>query len=63
MPRVMRASIVFDFDIDELESTFGTEFSDEDAEEYVLETFMEDMYTFIKYNEIREIIKLELVNA
>lgn len=61
MSRVMRASISFDFDIDELENTFDHQFTDEEAEEYILETFMEDLATFIKYSELPEIIRIESV--
>lgn len=62
MSRVVRASIVFDFDIDEVEEAFDRVFTDEEANEYVLETFMEDLHTFLKYNEMSEIIRLETVN-
>ena len=62
MSRIVRASIVFDFDIDEVEEAFDRVFTDEEANEYVLETFMEDLHTFMKYNEMSEIIKLETVH-
>lgn len=63
MSRVVRASITFDFDIDELENTFGEVFSDEAADLYVLETFIEDIQTYIKYNELTDVIRLETVTA
>lgn len=62
MSRIVRASIVFDFDIDEVEEAFDRVFTDEEANEYVLETFMEDLHTFMKYNEMSEIIRLETVH-
>ena len=62
MSRIVRASIVFDFDIDEVEEAFDRVFTDEEANEYVLETFMEDLHTFMRYNEMSEIIRLETVH-
>ena len=61
MSRVLRASIAFDFDIDELEATFDRPFSDEEAREYVMETFIEDIALFTKYTELSDVVRIEEV--
>ena len=63
MSRIIKASITINFDIDELEEFFGREFDDDEAEQYAIETFTEDMYSLMKHNEISEVVRLELSNG
>ena len=56
-----RASLVIDFDMEELEEFLGRELTTEEREEYVLETFVEDIHTFIRDNSIYEIVEVEEV--
>ena len=59
MSRVMRASISFDFDIDELENTFDHQFTDEEAEEAAQE-IMDEAEPYESDDELTPAMKKEL---
>jgi hypothetical protein len=59
MSNTYRASLVIDFDMKELEEFLGRELTTEERKEYVLETFVEDIHTFVRDNSIYEIVDVE----
>jgi hypothetical protein len=61
MSKVIRASISFDYYPDE--DNIMTDLSPEEQIEYVRESMIEDIYSFVKYNEVAEAIKVEVVNG
>lgn len=60
MGRVIRASIVFDYYPDE--DNLMTDMSEEDQIHYVRECMIDDIYSFVKYNEVAEAINVEVIN-
>ena len=60
MSKTIRASIVFDYYPDE--DNIMTSLSPDEQIEYVRESMIEDIYSFVKYNEVAEAIKVEFVN-
>ena len=61
MSKVIRASIVFDYYPDE--DNIMTDLSPEEQIEYVRESMIEDIYSFVKYNEVAEAINIEVINV
>jgi hypothetical protein len=61
MSKVIRASIIFDYYPDE--DNIMTDLSPEEQIEYVRGSMIEDIYSFVKYNEVAEAIKVEVVNG
>ena len=61
MTKVIRASIVFDYYPDE--DNLMTDMSEEDQVEYVRESMIDDIYSFVKYNEVAEAINVEVINV
>ena len=61
MSKVIRDSISFDYYPDE--DNIMTDLSPEEQIEYVRESMIEDIYSFVKYNEVAEAIKVEVVNG
>jgi hypothetical protein len=61
MSKVIRTSIVFDYypDEDELMS----EMTDEEQMAYCREMMVDDIYSFVKYNEVFEAVDVEIVNV
>lgn len=60
MSKVIRASISFDYYPDE--DNIMTDLSPEEQIEYVRESVIEDICSFVKYNELAEAIDVEVVN-
>ena len=60
MSKVIRASISFDYypEEDELMS----EMTEEEQTTYCREMMVDDIYSFVKYNEVFEAVSVELVN-
>jgi hypothetical protein len=61
MSKVIRASISFDYYPDE--DSIMTDLSPEEQIEYVRESMIEDIYSFVKYNEVAEAINVEVING
>jgi hypothetical protein len=61
MSKVIRASISFDYypDEDELMS----DMSEDEMLEYAKSSYIDDIYSFVKYNELAEAVSVEVVNA
>lgn len=59
MSRIIKTSVSFTMDIDELEEFLGREFDDDEAEQYALETFLEDIDTFVINNDLGDIVEVE----
>lgn len=61
MTKVIRASIVFDYYPEE--DNIMTDLSEDEQLDYVRESMIEDIYSFVKYNEVAETINLEVINV
>jgi hypothetical protein len=61
MSKVIRASISFDYypDEDELMS----DMSEDEMLEYAKSSYIDDIYSFVKYNELEEAVSVEVVNG
>ena len=61
MSKVIRTSITFDYypDEDELMS----DMSEEEQLSYCKESMIEDIYSFVKYNELAEAVEVDIVNV
>jgi hypothetical protein len=61
MSKVIRASITFDYypDEDELMS----DMSEDEMLEYAKSSYIDDIYSFVKYNELEEAVSVEVVNG
>ena len=61
MNKVIRASISFDYypEEDELMS----EMTEDEMLEYAKSSYIDDIYSFVKYNELEEAVSVEVVNA
>ena len=61
MSKVIRASIGFDYypDEDELMS----DMSEDEMLEYAKSSYIDDIYSFVKYNELAAAVSVEVVNA
>lgn len=60
MTQVIRASISFDYypEEDELMS----DLTEEEKLEYVKSSYIDDIYSFVKYNELEDAVVVEVVN-
>lgn len=61
MSRIIKTSVTFEMDIDELEEFLGREFDDDEAEQYAIETCIEDINTFMMNNDLGDIVEVEWV--
>lgn len=61
MSKVIRTSIVFDYYPDEDELLM--DMSEEEQLQYCKETMIEDIYSFVKYNELADAVDVEIVNV
>lgn len=61
MAKVIRASIVFDYYPDE--DNLMTELNEDEQIEYVRESMIEDIYSFVKYGEVADAINVEVINV
>lgn len=61
MAKIIRTSIVFDYYPDE--DDIMTDLSPEEQIEYARESMIEDIYSFVKYNELAEAIDVEVINV
>lgn len=61
MSKVIRTSIIFDYYPHEDE--IMKDLSPEDQIEYARESMIEDVYSYVKYNEVAEAINIEVINV
>jgi hypothetical protein len=61
MSKVIRASITFDYypDQDDLMS----DMTENEMLEYAKSSYIDDIYSFVKYNELEEAVSVEVVNG
>lgn len=58
--KVVRVSAIFDFYPDE--DDLMTEMSDETLKEYAVDCIVEDFDRFVKYNEVRDALAVEIID-
>lgn len=61
MARV-KAHITFEFDKEFVEDGMDRPMTDKDFADYARETFIEDIYNFVKYNELQNAVKVEWID-
>jgi hypothetical protein len=61
MGKTIRASIAFDYYVDEDE--LMSEMTEEEQIEYCRGMMVDDIYSFVKYNEVYEAIDVEVINV
>ncbi len=61
MSKVIRASISFDYYPDE--DDLMQDMSEDEMLEYAKSSYIDDIYSFVKYNELAEAVSVEVVNG
>ena len=61
MSKTIRTSIVFDYYVDEDELMSGM--TEEEQIEYCRVTMVDDIYSFVKYNEVQDAVNVEVINV
>jgi hypothetical protein len=61
MSKTIRTSIVFDYYVDEDE--LMSEMNEDEQIEYCRSMMVDDIYSFVKYNEVYEAISVEVINV
>jgi hypothetical protein len=61
MSRVVRVSISFDYYPDEDELMLENNFTEEELIEYYKSAYVDDIYSFVKYNELYEAVNVEII--
>jgi hypothetical protein len=61
MSRVVRVSISFDYYPDEDELMLENNFTEEELIEYYKSAYVDDIYSFVKYNELYEAVNVEIL--
>jgi hypothetical protein len=61
MSKVIRASITFDYYPDE--DDLMSDMSEDEMLEYAKSSYIDDIYSFVKYNELEEAVSVEVVNG
>lgn len=62
MSKVVRVSITFDYYPDEDELIQEGNMSDEELIEYYKSSYIDDIYSFIKYNELYDAVEVEILS-
>lgn len=62
MSRVIRVSISFDYYPDEDELIQESNMTEEDLIDYYRSAYIDDIYSFVKYNELNEAVNVEVIN-
>ena len=63
MGRIAKAKIEFSYDEDSLMEMMGEDakqMTEQELLDYALESYLEDIYTLVKYNELNQAVKVEL---
>ena len=63
MSKVIRVSITFDYYPDEDELIQEGNMSEDELIEYYKSSYVDDIYSFIKYNELYDAIVIEVINV
>ena len=63
MSKVIRVSISFDYYPDEDELIQENNMSEEELIEYYKSSYMDDIYSMVKYNELYDGIQVETINV
>lgn len=64
MGRIAKAKIEFSYDEDSLMEMMGEDapqMTEQELLDYALESYLEDIYTLVKYNELNQAVKVKLV--
>jgi hypothetical protein len=61
MSKVIRASITFDYYPDE--DDLMSDMTENEMLKYAKSSYIDDIYSFVKYNELEEAVSVEVVNA
>ena len=61
MSKVIRASISFDYYPDE--DDLMSDMTEDEMLEYAKSSYIDDIYSFVKYNELAEAVSVEVVNG
>ena len=62
MSRVFRVSISFDYYPDEDELIQESSMSDDELIEYYKSCYIDDIYSFVKYNELYDAVEVEILS-
>lgn len=63
MAKVVRVSISFDYYPDEDDIMIENDFTEEELVEYYKSAYVDDIYSFVKYNELYEAVDVEILNV
>ncbi len=61
MNRVIRVSISFDYYPDEDELMIENNFTEEELIDYYKSAYVDDIYSFVKYNELYDAVSVEIL--
>jgi hypothetical protein len=61
MSRVVRVSISFDYYPDEDELMIENNFTEEELIDYYKSAYVDDIYSFVKYNELYDAVNVEIL--
>lgn len=59
--RYLKAHVTFEFDRAYIEDGMDREMTDREFVDYARDTFIEDMYQLMKYNELENAVKIEFI--
>jgi hypothetical protein len=62
MGNVVRVSISFDYYPDEDELILENNFTEEELIDYYKSAYVDDIYSFVKYNELYDAVNVEVIN-
>ena len=62
MNKVVRVSISFDYYPDEDELILENNFTEEEFIDYYKSAYVDDIYSFVKYNELYDAVNVEVIN-
>jgi hypothetical protein len=63
LSKVVRVSISFDYYPDEDELMLENNFTEEELIEYYKSAYVDDIYSFVKYNELYDAVNVEVINV
>jgi len=62
LSNVVRVSISFDYYPDEDELILENNFTEEELIDYYKSAYVDDIYSFVKYNELYDAVNVEVIN-
>ena len=60
MGRIISAKIEFLFDEDSVNENLDTKLTDEELMSHAIDTFLDDVYSMVKFNELHEAVRVEI---